>query len=265
MRANHTSHGMVKNKVQDSPEYLKRKAFFDKVLTIYGRNAVLEALEDEAVTIYKLHLSTSNKDAQVLEDMKEIAKRRTIEIKYHDKQSLSRISKNAKQDQGVALDIVLEHFGDEADFRSRHKHYRIIALDGITNPQNLGMIIRSCAAGNVDAILLPTKGAAQISPLVIKASVGTLLKMPMIKTSNLTKTLKLFREEGADVYTLSSHAKSSYKEQNYSEKTIFVLGNESEGVSKEVASLCNASIVIPMQRGVESLNVAVTASLLAFL
>jgi 23S rRNA (guanosine2251-2'-O)-methyltransferase len=251
--------------MQDSEAYLKKKAFFDKVLTIYGRNAVLEALEDEAVSIYKLHLSKSNKDAEVLEQMKTIAKTRNIEIAYHDKQSLSRISKNAKQDQGVALDIVLEHFGDEESFKAKHKNYRIIALDGVTNPQNLGMIIRSCAAGNVDAILLPSKGAAQISPLVIKASVGTLFKMPIIKTSNLKETLKSFKNDGADVYTLSSYANSSYREQNYSEKTIFVLGNESEGVSKAVESISNESIAIPMQRGVESLNVAVTASLLAFL
>jgi 23S rRNA (guanosine2251-2'-O)-methyltransferase len=251
--------------MQDSEAYLKKKAFFDKVLTIYGRNAVLEALEDEAVSIYKLHLSKSNKDAEVLEQMKTIAKTRNIEIAYHDKQSLSRISKNAKQDQGVALDIVLEHFGDEESFKAKHKNYRIIALDGVTNPQNLGMIIRSCAAGNVDAILLPSKGAAQISPLVIKASVGTLFKMPIIKTSNLKETLKSFKNDGADVYTLSSYANSSYREQNYSEKTIFVLGNESEGVSKAVESISNESIAIPMQREVESLNVAVTASLLAFL
>ena len=250
---------------EDSKEYLAKKSFFDKVLTIYGRNAVMEALEDEGVTVHKLHLSKSNKDAQVLEAMKQLAKKRSIEVKYHDKQSLSRISKNAKQDQGVALDIVLEHFGDEKAFISKNNHYRIIALDGITNPQNLGMIIRSCAAGNVDAILLPTKGAAQISPLVIKASVGTLFKMPIIKTTNFQKTLESFKKEGADIYTLSSYASSSYKAQNYTEKTIFVLGNESEGVSKEVESMCTESISIPMQRGVESLNVAVTASLLAFL
>ena len=250
---------------EDSKEYLAKKAFFDKVLTIYGRKAVMEALEDEAVTIHKLHFSKSNKDADVLELMKEIAKQRDIEVAYHDKQSLSRISKNAKQDQGVALDIVLEHFGDEHGFMDTHKEYRIIALDGVTNPQNLGMIIRSCAAGNVDAILLPTKGAAQISPLVIKASAGTLFKMPIIKTTNLAKTLKSFQHEGASIYTLSSHAPHSYKEQAYTNKTIFVLGNESEGVSKAVESVCDKSIAIPMQRGVESLNVAVTASLLAFL
>ena len=251
--------------MNDSAEYLAKKAFFDKVLTIFGRNAVMEALEDQAVTIHKLHLAKSNKDADILENMKVIASNRNIEVAYHDKQSLSRISKNAKQDQGVALDIVLEYFGNEKDFISNNINYRIIALDGVSNPQNLGMIIRSCAAGNVDAILLPTKGAAQISPLVIKASVGTLFKMPIIKTTNLKETLRSFKKEGADIYTLSSHAKFSYKEQHYGAKTIFVLGNESEGVSKEVENICNKSITIPMQREVESLNVAVTASLLAFL
>lgn len=251
--------------MKDSPAYLAKKSFFDKVLTIYGRNAVMEALEDNSITIHKLHFSKSNKDATVLDRIKKIAQKREIEIAYHDKQALSRISKNAKQDQGVALDIILEHFGDQDAFLTSHMSYRIIALDGVTNPQNLGMIIRSCAAGNIDAILLPTKGAAQISPLVIKASAGTLFKMPIIKTTDLAKTLNAFQEDGANLYSLSSHASHSYKEQHYDSKTIFVLGNESEGVSKSVETLCDKSIAIPMQRGVESLNVAVTASLLAFL
>jgi 23S rRNA (guanosine2251-2'-O)-methyltransferase len=101
--------------------------------------------------------------------------------------------------------------------------------------------------------------------LVIKASAGTLFKMPIIKTSNLKITLESFKKEGAEIYALSSYASQNYNEQQYSDKTIFVLGNESEGVSQEVEALCNQSIVIPMRRGVESLNVAVTASLLAFL
>jgi len=251
--------------MKDSPEYLAKKAFFDKVLTIYGRNAVLEALQDSSISIHKLHLSDSNKPAKVLDEITKLAKKRNVEIDYHDKKVLSRISKNAKQDQGIALDIVLEHYGDAESFIAQNDSYRIIALDGVTNPQNLGMIIRSCAAGSVDALLLPSKGAAQISPLVIKASAGTLFKMPIIKTSDLKQTLNAFKKEGATLYTLSSHARKSYKEQTYSNKSIFVLGNESEGVSPQIEVLCDESISIPMQRGVESLNVAVTAALLAFL
>ena len=251
--------------MKDSPEYLAKKAFFDKIITIYGRNAVLEALEDETIVLYKLHLADSNRANAQLEKMVTLAKRRDIAVAYHDKKGLSRISKNAKQDQGVALDLVLEKAVSEEEFLTKNTSFRVLALDGIHNPQNLGMIIRSAAAGNIDAILLPTKNAAQISPLVIKASVGTVFRLPIIQTKNLAKSLENFKSHSTDVYTLSSHAQTSYKETTYKEKTVFVLGNESEGVSREIERLSSASISIPMNRGVESLNVAVTASLLSFL
>ena len=256
---------MIKNKKEDSIEYLEKKAFFNKVLTIYGRNSVKEALNDKRLTIHKLHLSTSNKDALILEEMKSISQKRKIEIAYHNKSALSRISKNAKQDQGVALDIVLENFMDEKEFITKHKNYKIIALDGITNPQNLGMIIRSATAGDIDAILLPSKGTAQITPLVIQASVGTLFKLPIIATQNLSKSLQVFKDKNTTIYTLSSHAKKSYKEVVLSGKSIFVLGNETEGVSKAIEKISTSTISIPMKREVESLNVAMTATILAFL
>ena len=249
----------------DSAEYLAKKSFFDKIITIYGRNAVLEALEDNAITIHKLHFADSNKSVAQLDNMSAIAKKRGIEIAYHDKKSLSQISKNAKQDQGVALDIVLEHALSEDEFLEQHNSFRVIALEGIHNPQNLGMIVRSCAAGEIDALILPTKNSAQISPLVIKASAGTLFKLPIIKTKNFRKTLGKFKDSNSKLFTLSSHVKRSYKDEVYPEKTVFILGNESEGVSVEVEKLSDVSISIPMKRGVESLNVAVTASLLAFL
>ena len=250
---------------QDSEAYLSKKSFFDKIITIYGRNAVLEVLEDETITIHKLHLADSNKRVAQLDRMEEIAKKREIEIAYHEKKALSRISKNAKQDQGVALDILLNHAMSDDAFLAQHQSFRVIALDGIHNPQNLGMIIRSCAGGEVDAILLPTKNSAQISPLVIKASAGTLFKIPIIKTNAFVKTLQKFKEAESQLYTLSSHATQSYKEESYGKKTVFILGNESEGVSREAEALSDGAISIPMRRGVESLNVAVTASLLAFL
>jgi len=225
----------------------------------------MEALEDESLEIHKLHLSDSNKPAKVIDQMQSIAKRRSIEILYHDKSSLSRISKSAKQDQGVALDIVMPYSSSADEFISERESYRIIVLDGVTNPQNLGMIIRSCAAGSIDAVMIPAKGNAQISPLVIKASVGTLFKIPVIKADKLVKTLNSFSKNGAVIYTLSSDAKVGYRDMPYSSKSVFVLGNESSGVSPEVRAISDREISIPMQRGVESLNVAVTAALLAFM
>jgi 23S rRNA (guanosine2251-2'-O)-methyltransferase len=141
--------------------------------------------------------------------------------------------------------------------------FKLIALDGIQNPQNLGMIIRSCAAGDIDGIILPKKSSAKISPLVIKASAGTLFKLPIYYCNGLEDVLSDLQE--TKIYALSSHAKNSIYDLQTNKKSIFVLGNESEGVSPEVEQLCNDKLSIPMKRGVESLNVAVTASLIAFM
>lgn len=248
--------------MQDSLEYKNKKAFFEKIITLYGRNVVIEVLRDESIKIHKLHMANSNKKDGVIKSILELAKKRDVEVLYHEKSALSRISKNAKQDQGVAIDIVSDTYEDATAITDLDS-YKLIALDGIQNPQNLGMIIRSCAAGDIDGIILPKKSSAKVSPLVVKASAGTLFKLPIYYCNTLDDILP--KLDDATIFTLSSHAKRTIYDLDKTKKTVYVLGNESEGVSQEVQKLCNDSISIPMKRGVESLNVAVTASLLAFM
>jgi len=247
---------------EDSQEYQEKKAFFEKVITLYGRNVVVEMLQDRSIEIHKLHMANSNKPDGSIKKILLLAKERGIEITQHDKNALSRISKNAKQDQGVAIDIISKSYAHAREIKNRDA-FRLIALDGIHNPQNLGMIIRSCAAGNVDGIILPKKNSAKISPLVIKASAGTLFKLPIYFCDTLESALREL--DDADIYALSLDAKESIYSINEGKKSIYILGNESEGISDEIAKLCNKELIIPMNRGVESLNVAVTAALIAFM
>jgi 23S rRNA (guanosine2251-2'-O)-methyltransferase len=251
--------------LSDSKEYTQKRALFEKMLTIYGRNAVYEALLDSNTHPFRLHLSTSNKPIEIIDTLKKMATKRGAEILFHDKNELSRISKNAKQDQGVALDIEMQSFIDITTFLQTHNSYRILAVDGVENPQNLGLIIRSACAGNIDALLLAKKGNAALGSLVIKASAGTLFRMPILRVDDLDISLKMLQSQGAKVYTMSLQATKSYKEAEYDAKSIFVVGNESRGVSEPIEALSDHCIIIPMQRGVESLNAAVAASLLAFL
>jgi 23S rRNA (guanosine2251-2'-O)-methyltransferase len=250
--------------MQDSKEYKKRKEFFNSLITLYGRNSVVEVLQDESVDIHRVHLSKTNREDGVIKKIITLAKKRDIELLYHDKAALSRISKNAKQDQGVAIDIVAKNYASTDDIATlKESTLRLIALDGIQNPQNLGMIIRSCAAGNIDGIILPKRNSAKLSPLVMKASAGTLFKIPIYYCESLQEAL--LKLSDFEIYQLCSYAKESIYDNISSSKSVFVLGNESEGITKEVAKLCNKSLSIPMQRGVESLNVAVTAALIAFM
>lgn len=256
--------------MNDSKAYRDRKALYEQMITLYGRNVVDEVLDDLSVEVHALHLADSNRREGAVERMIAKADARGITIKYHTKAALSRISKNARQDQGVAIDIVTPTYRSAevllAGSRTQEaENGRLLALDGIHNPQNLGMIIRSSAAGNIDGILLPKQGSAKLSPLVMKASAGTLFKIPIYFCETLDAVLPDLKQRGWRLYGLSSHASETIRTLKTRDKTIFILGNESEGVSEAVAALCDQSIAIPMNRGVESLNVAVTAALLAFL
>ncbi|OHD85388.1 RNA methyltransferase [Sulfuricurvum sp. RIFCSPLOWO2_12_FULL_43_24] len=249
--------------MNDSPEYLEKKRFFDSLITLYGRNVAVEVLRDQDVQIHKLHLSKSNRSDETIEEIMALAQMRGVEIKYHTKESLSRISKNSAQDQGVAIDVVSQNYRSASNIATDLPgSFRLLALDGINNPQNLGMIVRSAAASRIDGIVLPRRNSTKLSPLVMKASAGTLFKIPIYYCEDLSEILTL---KDTAIITLSSHAHDDIHSLKIPSRAIFVLGNESEGVSDAVMRASTHSVSIPMYRGVESLNVAVTAGIVSFL
>ena len=252
---------------EDHSSYQQKKDFFRRVLTVYGRKPVLEAMNSPNVKIFRLHLATTNKPAGIINELIDLAKQQHAEVKYHSKSELSRISKNAKQDQGVAVDLIMEGFqvldGNNIALLAQ-QNIELIALDNVTNPQNLGMVIRSVCASPLHGLILPEKGCAKLDSLVIKASAGTLFKAKIYRCDNLHTSLTQMTESGFDVVGLSLDTHTSINDLKATRSRVFVLGNESEGISKNVANACSGLIKIPMANNVESLNVAVTASLIAF-
>jgi 23S rRNA (guanosine2251-2'-O)-methyltransferase len=101
---------------EDSQHYKDKKKFFNSFITIYGRKPVLEALQDDSLAIHKIHLADSNKPAAIIKDIVALCQQRNIEVSYHDKKSLSRISRNSKQDQGIAADIAPDHYQSVEEF-----------------------------------------------------------------------------------------------------------------------------------------------------
>ena len=253
----------------DSADYLKRKAFFDQLVTVYGRNPVIEVLKDPQLEIFRVHLADSNRDSGVIKEIKQLAADRGVEVLYHSRIELSRISRNGKQDQGVACDIHCAGFASYdyllTDFDiEANSDFSLIALDGVTNPQNLGMIIRSVTASPAYGLLLPSKGNSDISPLVIKASAGTVFKGNILRCKSLIQALKAFQAKGFYICSLASQQSTPLADFKPCRPTIYVLGNESKGVSQEIINLSDHCLGIPMANGVESLNVAVAAALVAF-
>lgn len=237
------------------------KPLLNNLLTIYGRKACEEALMDSSLSIYKLHLADSNKPASIIKHCLSLAEKRDIEVAYHHKRELSFISKNSKQDQGIALDIQLDSLNtiDNIDINIAPK---LLLLDNITNPQNVGMIIRSVAAGFIDGVIIPKKGCAELGPLVIKASTGSIFKCPIYRADNVKEAVSALSDY--QLVSLELNSGNDFYTADFSQPTVFVLGNETNGVSQEVSKHCDKQVTIPMQNGIESLNVAVTAALIAF-
>ncbi|MFL0799901.1 MAG: RNA methyltransferase [Agarilytica sp.] len=251
--------------MNDSDAYVEKKKFFSTLLTIYGRKPVLEALSTPGIKVHKLHLSDSNKPATILDEITQLANAANAEILYHSRDALSRISKNKKQDQGVAVDIKPRGFQNFEDFiNTAPDGFELIALDNVTNPQNLGMIIRSVCASPMTGLLLPEKGCAKLDALVIKASAGTLFKAKIIRCDKLSPALKILREQGAAIIGLDLNTKHTLPQLPKEQAKVFVLGNETDGISEATQQLCTKKIKIPMANDVESLNVAITAGIIAF-
>lgn len=243
-----------------------KRPHFDKMITLYGRKPVQEALENPATDIFRLHLALSNRDKGDIEHIKALAEAREVEIVLHERMALSRISKNRRQDQGVAIDLVNPGYTalkDASD--SQLANAELIAIDTVTNPQNLGLIIRSVAAAPNHALILPRKGCAKLGPLVHKASAGYLLRADIYHCDTLDEAITHLKQLGFEIVGLSNHGEDLLTSvPNDGAPRCFVLGNESQGLSANIAESCDRLVRIPMREGIESLNVAATATLVAF-
>ena len=228
----------------------------------------MEALQDDRLSPSRLHLADNNKPGGIVGQIEELAKTREVDVQVHARQALSRISKNGKQDQGVALDLFCPEFDSLDNFFDAEVHssneFKAVLLDGITNPQNVGMIIRSCCAAGINAIFYPKRSVSALGPLVIKGSAGTLFNAPIIQCEDARLTAQSLQARGFDIAVLDSHAETSLFDFKPAKPTVYVLGGETAGVDNAIKNAASISLRIPMTNNVESLNVAITAALVVF-
>lgn len=236
------------------------------MITLYGRNPVLEILQLEEIEIHKLHLATSNKPGGIIREITRLAESRNIEIQFHQRRALSRISKNARQDQGVAIDLVAPGYRSLHDLQDNEirEGAEFLLLDRITNPQNLGLIIRSVAASSMQGMILPKMGCAGIDPLVFKASAGNLFKASIYHCKEIESALRELKRRKIAIYGLDATGDRTLSSMEDVHSCVWVLGNETDGLSPDVLRACDELVRIPLANRVESLNVSAVATLIAF-
>lgn len=138
-----------------------------------------------------------------------------------------------------------------------------IILDGITDPHNLGSIIRTADAVGAHAVIIPKRRSAQITPVVAKASAGAVEYVPVCKVTNIANTIKTLKENGLWIAAVDMDGESFFR-QNLSGALALVVGSEGSGISRLVKENCDFTVSMPMSGNVTSLNASVAGGILLY-
>ena len=139
-----------------------------------------------------------------------------------------------------------------------------IVLSTIQDPGNLGTIIRTAAAAGVDGLWVSQDSVDLDNPKVLRASAGQWFRLAMGVSDNLHELVTSYQQQGVQIVSTTSHTQTSYWDVNLTKPTLILLGNEGAGLSDDLAALANLQVKIPMETGVESLNVATAAALMLY-
>jgi 23S rRNA (guanosine2251-2'-O)-methyltransferase len=142
----------------------------------------------------------------------------------------------------------------------------LLILGGLTDPHNVGAIIRSAAAFGFSGVLIPERGQAQITGAVVKASAGMVFQIPLVTIPTVTDAIDGIRKRwDAGIYALAHTPKAvSLHKMAFDTLSIFIVGNEGSGISPDVMKVCDKIISIPMQSNAESLNAAAAAAVVMY-
>jgi 23S rRNA (guanosine2251-2'-O)-methyltransferase len=140
----------------------------------------------------------------------------------------------------------------------------ILILDGITDVRNFGAIARTAECAGVHALVVPSKGSAQINPDAIKTSAGALYKIPVCRHDSLFKTVKFLQESGLQMVACTEKTNDFLYQPDYTVPTAIIMGSEESGISTDLIRISDYLAKIPMYGDIESLNVSVSAGILLY-
>ncbi|MFI6827795.1 MULTISPECIES: 23S rRNA (guanosine(2251)-2'-O)-methyltransferase RlmB [unclassified Kribbella] len=263
-RTKHPAHKRAKAKERaNERERNRRPARKDSDSTVewvYGRNPVVEALR-AGVPAAALHVAEgTERDARLREALL-LAVEHGVSVLEVPRAELDRVTAGGAH-QGVALQIPPYEYAHPDDLLDRAyaagEVPLVVALDGVTDPRNLGAITRSAAAFGAHGVLVPERRAASVSASAWKTSAGAAARIPVARATNLNRALKSYKDAGLMVVGLDMGGAVELPDLDVAtEPLVLVVGSEGKGLARLVRENCDLIVSIPMTSATESLNAGI--------
>jgi len=232
---------------------------------IEGRNAVIEALR-AGETIDKIYILKGETD-KTLGHIASKARAAGIVVVDADKRKLDNMSRTHSH-QGVIAQAAVREYASVDDIlnaaREKGEHPLIVVCDELTDPHNLGAVIRTADAAGAHGVIIPKRRSAGLTAIVGKTSAGAVAHVPVARVPNITALLKELKEEGVWVFGTAAEGTTSLYKADLKGPAAIVIGSEGEGMSRLVAENCDFTVSIPMFGKINSLNASAAAAVLLY-
>jgi len=260
-RTGHPAQKRVAAAARTGPQQ-RRRTEGETPETVVGRNPVVECLR-AGVPATALHVAVGMELDERVSESVQLAADRGIAILEVPRVDLDRMTGGVLH-QGLALTVPPFEYAHPSDVLAAAQAAQtpalLVALDGVTDPRNLGAVVRSAAAFGAHGVLLPQRRSAGITAVAWRTSAGTATRIPVARATNLTRTLRDASAAGLTVVGLDTEGAVSVDElEAATEPLVVVVGGEGRGLSRLVRETCDLAVAIPMSRTVESLNASVAA------
>ncbi|MBM7452892.1 putative rRNA methylase [Acholeplasma morum] len=226
-------------------------------MIIYGKNTVKEAIVAKRA-IYKLFLDEKKTDQKLINFINS----NKLSFELVSKHELNTMTDNQNH-QGIVADVEPYRYKD-LEFLFDGSKKKVLILDQIEDPHNLGAILRSVEATKIDAVILPKNRSVELTATVAKTAVGALEYVNVIQVGNINQTINKLKSNGFWVIGTDMHADKTYKQIDTSVSIAVIIGNEGEGISHLTKQSCDYLVNIPMKGKVNSLNASVAAALILY-
>lgn len=227
---------------------------------VYGKHALMEALSHTPFAIEEIFITPQFDDAP----LRALIKKLGLKTSVLTQNKMPREVDMSVAHQGIigllSFDRLVRPFKEFVENLKISPDTSLIILGELSDPQNVGAIIRSAAAFGISGVLIPEHNQAQITGSVVKVSAGMAFRIPLVAIGNVNTTLRELKDQGFAVYGLAGDAKYIVTKEEFELPTLFILGNEAEGIREKTRELCDKLLSIPMHPNCESLNAATSAA-----